>query len=69
MGCGIVGRHVIACDLMSYRNYVIAAYCVFVIVLAWDFVIPRMRRRALLRAAKIRVARNASRAAPLELSQ
>jgi heme exporter protein D len=54
---------------MSYRNYVIAAYCVFAIVLAWDFLVPRMQRRALLRAAKLRVARNTSRAASKELNQ
>jgi heme exporter protein D len=54
---------------MSYRNYVIAAYCVFVIVLVWDFVVPRIQRRALLRAAKLRVARNTSPAASAELNQ
>jgi heme exporter protein D len=68
MGGNIGGCHVLACDPMSYRNYVIAAYCVFVIVLAWDFVVPRIQRRALLRAAKLRVARNTSPAAS-ELNQ
>ncbi len=53
---------------MSYKNYVIAAYCVFAIVLAWDFVVPRIQRRALLHAAKLRVARNTSRAATAELN-
>jgi heme exporter protein D len=54
---------------MSYRNYVIAAYCVFAIVLAWDFVVPRIQRRALLRAVKLRAARNTSRAASAELNR
>ena len=54
---------------MSYRNYVIAAYCVFVILLAWDFVVPRIQRRSLLRAAKLRAARNTSRTASAELNQ
>ncbi len=54
---------------MSYRDYVIAAYCVFAIVLAWDFVVPIMQRRAFLRAAKLRVARNTSRVASAELNQ
>ena len=53
---------------MSYRNYVIAAYCVFVIVLAWDFIVPRMQRRALLRAAKLQSVLNTSRAASTELN-
>ncbi len=54
---------------MSYRNYVIAAYCIFAFVLAWDFVVPRMQRRALLRAAKLRAARNNSNAASTELNR
>ena len=54
---------------MSYRNYVIAAYCVFVIVLAWDFIVPRMQRRALLRTAKLQVARNTSRTVSTELNR
>ena len=54
---------------MNYRNYVIAAYCVFAIVLAWDFLVPLVQRRALLRAEKLRMARNPSRAASTELNR
>lgn len=36
---------------MSYRDYVIAAYVVFAIVLAWDYLGPRLQIRAALRAA------------------
>ncbi|TWI03676.1 heme exporter protein D [Luteimonas cucumeris] len=44
---------------MSYQNYVIAAYAVFFVVLLWDFVAPRIAIRQLLRAARLRVARQA----------
>ena len=44
---------------MSYQNYVIAAYMVFVVVLLWDFVAPRIQLRQQLRAAKLRAARGA----------
>ena len=43
---------------MSYREYVIAAYAVFVVVLLWDLVAPRLQVRQQLRAAKLRAARN-----------
>ena len=52
---------------MSYRDYVIAAYAVFAIVLAWDAIVPQLQVRAALRAAKRRVARAGSRTAPTEL--
>jgi len=42
---------------MSYLNYVIAAYAVFVVVLLWDFVAPRLQVRQQLRAARMRAAR------------
>ena len=42
---------------MSYQNYVIAAYCVFAMVLLWDFIAPRMQLRQQLRAARLRAAR------------
>jgi len=42
---------------MSYQAYVIAAYAVFALVLAWDFVVPRLQLRQQLRAARLRVAR------------
>jgi heme exporter protein D len=42
---------------MSYEAYVVAAYSVFVVVLLWDFVAPRLQLRQQLRAARMRVAR------------
>jgi len=52
---------------MSYREYVIAAYAVFVVVLLWDFAAPRLQVRAALRAARLRVSRIATREPPAEL--
>ena len=49
---------------MSYRDYVIAAYAVFFVVLAWDFVAPRIGIARELRAAKLRAARKQARTAP-----
>jgi heme exporter protein D len=49
---------------MSYREYVIAAYTVFVVVLLWDLVAPRLQVRQQLRAAKLRAARTTTQAAP-----
>jgi heme exporter protein D len=54
---------------VSYQNYVIAAYTVFVLVLAWDFIAPRLQLRAQLRAAKLRATRGAARTANVELSR
>ncbi|MBV2209162.1 MAG: heme exporter protein CcmD [Thermomonas sp.] len=45
---------------MSYRDYVIAAYAVFALMLVWDYLIPRLQIRSALRAAKLRLARTAS---------
>ena len=45
---------------MSYLGYVVAAYGVFVAVLAWDFVVPRLQVRRALRDARLRVARPAA---------
>lgn len=42
---------------MSYVEYVVAAYAVFVAVLAWDFVAPRVRIAQTLRAARLLAAR------------
>lgn len=42
---------------MNYRDYVFAAYAVFVVVLLWDFVAPRVRIAQLLRARKRLAAR------------
>jgi heme exporter protein D len=52
---------------VSYQNYVIAAYTVFAVVLLWDFVAPRIQIRQQLRAAKLRIARDAARTTPTEL--
>jgi heme exporter protein D len=54
---------------MSYQSYVIGAYAVFAVVLLWDFVVPRLQIRRELRAAKLRKAREAKRAEPVELSR
>ncbi len=42
---------------MTYQSYVIAAYAVFVVVLLWDFVAPRIQIAQLLRAARLRMQR------------
>lgn len=42
---------------MSYREYVIAAYAVFALMLLWDFLVPKLQIRAALRAARLRSAR------------
>ena len=54
---------------MSYQGYVIAAYAVFAIVLLWDAISPRLQIRRELRAARLRAARDASRAASVELTR
>lgn len=45
---------------MTYLPYVIAAYSVFGIVLAWDGLAPWLKHRRLLRAIRRKAARNAS---------
>ena len=42
---------------MTYLEYVIGAYAVFALVLAWDFLAPRLQVRRELRAARLRAAR------------
>ena len=49
---------------MSYREYVIAAYAVFAVVLAWDYAAPRMRIAQQLRAARRQAAHRGQRRAP-----
>ena len=49
---------------MSYLPYVIAAYCVFAVVLGWDYLAPRLQVRQQLRAAKLRVARRTTAPGP-----
>ena len=53
---------------MSYERYVVAAYAVFVALLAWDYVSPRLQVMRELRAARRLAARRrtpADRNAPL----
>lgn len=46
---------------MSYREYVIAAYAVFALMLAWDWIAPRLAVARQLRAARRLAARKAAR--------
>lgn len=48
---------------MSYREYVIAAYAVFALMLAWDYIAPRLAIARQLRAARRLAARRAARPA------
>src|SRR5690606_41366735 len=50
---------------VSYREYVIAAYTVFAVVLLWDYLVPKLQVRAALRAARLRAARNAAPSTPV----
>jgi heme exporter protein D len=54
---------------MSYRDYVIAAYVVFALVLLWDFIVPRLQIRAALRATRLRSSRGNRSTAPGELQR
>ena len=45
---------------MNYREYVIAAYAVFAVVLLWDWLAPKLQLRAALRAIRLRAARSAN---------
>nr|ART39529.1 J45 [uncultured bacterium] len=49
---------------MSYLPYVIAAYAVFALVLLWDFFVPRLQVRRLLRDARLRGSRRRPAPAP-----
>ena len=42
---------------MSYQNYVIAAYVVFVAAMAWDWLSPKLQIRQQLRIARLRAKR------------
>ena len=48
---------------MTYLNYLVAAYAVFVIVLGWDYVATRLQIRRELRNARLRATRGSARAA------
>ena len=56
---------------MSYLEYVVAAYAVFVVVMAYEFIAPRLQIRRAMRAARQRAARSAPRAGmnPNELTR
>ena len=58
---------------MSYREYVIAAYAVFALMLVWDWVAPRIAIARQLRAARRLAARKVARPArnetPTELGR
>ncbi len=45
---------------MSYQNYVVAAYAVFLVVLLWDLLAPQIQIRQQLRTARLRAARTTS---------
>jgi heme exporter protein D len=54
---------------VTYAPYLIAAYAVFVLVLAWDYLATRWQIRRELRSARLRAHRQAARKAdaPTEL--
>ena len=54
---------------MSYQNYVIAAYAIFAIVLAWDFIASHLHIARQLRAARRLAARGKAPSAPLPDSE
>lgn len=54
---------------MSYLAYVVGAYAVFVLVLLWDLVVPRLQIRQQLRAARTRKARAERPVLPVELNR
>lgn len=52
---------------MTYFKYVAMAYAVFFIVLAWDFIVPRLQIRQQLREVRNRLARaNRTTATPVD---
>ena len=42
---------------MSYLSYIVAAYAVFAVVLAWDGLSPSLKHRRLLRSIRQKAAR------------
>ena len=47
---------------MTYLPYIVAAYAVFVVVLAWDGLSPWLKHRRLLRSIRQKAARAQGRA-------
>ncbi len=43
---------------MTYLPYIVAAYAVFAVVLAWDGLSPWLKHRRLLRSIRLRAARD-----------
>ncbi|GAB3752057.1 heme exporter protein CcmD [Lysobacter olei] len=54
---------------MSYQNYVIASFAVFVIVLGWDYVATRLQIRREINNARQRAKREAARTQSDELTR
>ncbi len=46
---------------MSYHEYVIGAYAVFALFLAWDFLVPRLRLARVRRDIVLRAQREVAR--------
>ena len=57
-----MGREAGKGAIVSYRDYVIAAYGVFAVVMLWDFFAPHVAIRQYVRAARQRAARMSSNA-------
>ncbi|MFP7721343.1 heme exporter protein CcmD [Lysobacter sp. A3-1-A15] len=49
---------------MTYLEYVVAAYVVFVLVMAYELIVPHLQIRRARRAALLRAARTAPRRGP-----
>jgi heme exporter protein D len=47
---------------MNYLEYVVAAYAVFALALAWDFIAPRLKIASILRDVRLRAKRETARA-------
>jgi len=45
---------------VSYAPYVFASYAVFLIVLAWDAIVPWLRHRGLIRRIQLKTRRDAA---------
>lgn len=54
---------------MSYQNYVIASFAVFVIVLGWDYIATRLQIRREINNARQRAKRVAARPQSDELTR
>lgn len=50
---------------MRYESYIVAAYAVFFIVLAWDALAPQWQLRRVLRSVRLAARRQAPRRPPV----